>query len=67
MRTVGYSATGVNPHMSIYQFQNNGVGDFGTPKLWLEIMGCGPCLDAPMCIPAGACDKSGSMFVEPRR
>lgn len=62
MRTVGYAATGVNPHMSIYQFQNNGVGDFVTPKLWLEIMECGP-----MCIPTGACYKSGSMFVEPRR
>lgn len=67
MKTTGYAATGVNPHMSIYQFQNNGVTDFTSHKLWWEIMGCGPCLDAPICIPVGACNEHGSMFVEQRR
>ena len=67
MNDLGYAVTGLNPHMSIYQFQNNGVADFILPKIWREIMDCGPCLDAPICINVGAHDKNGSMYVEPRK
>lgn len=70
MRTLGYAVTGLNPHLSIYKFQNNGVDDFDTPKLWLNIIGCGPCLDAPEAIPTG-CHISknlgvGTQYIEPR-
>ena len=70
MKTLGYAVTGLNPHLSIYQFQNNGVDDFDTPKLWLNIMGCGPCMDAPEAIPTG-CHSSrnfgfGTQYIEPR-
>ena len=65
MNDFGYATTGFNPHMSIYQFQ--GVGDYKTLALWWEIMSCGPCLDAPLCVPVGACTNSGAMYIEPRR
>lgn len=54
-KQLGYSATGVNACMNIYQFQCNGVGDFYLPKLWWEIMDMGGCLDAPESIHAGSC------------
>jgi len=50
-----YAMTGSNPQLSVYQFQNLGVGDFTTPKLIWEIMSMGSCIDAPQYLPAGSC------------
>lgn len=66
-KQVGYASTGLNPHLSIYQFYHNGVSDFSNTALWWEIMGCGPCMDAPTCIPAGGRCERGDIFIENMR
>lgn len=58
-----YSMTGSNPHLSTNQFQNNGIGDFITPKVIWDILSMGSCLDAPICLPAGSCSSNWTVQV----